>query len=104
MGDGDRTDDGQAEPHAAAAPTHPVGAEPPERLISPVSWSHHWVWGETAVLTLALLGRRYQWRGGLIAAAGGLAVFAAAPQWWFPSAGTGNCTGRRGSRWPAART
>ena len=28
-------------------------------LISPISWSHHWVWGETAVLTLAILG----WRG-----------------------------------------
>ena len=28
-------------------------------LISPISWSHHWVWGETAVLTLAVLG----WRG-----------------------------------------
>ena len=27
-------------------------------LVSPISWSHHWVWGETAVLTLALLGRR----------------------------------------------
>jgi alpha-1,2-mannosyltransferase len=54
-------------------------------LISPISWSHHWVWGETAVLTLALLARRHQWRGALTAAAGGLAVFAAAPQWWFPS-------------------
>jgi alpha-1,2-mannosyltransferase len=28
-------------------------------LISPISWSHHWVWGEMAVLTLAILG----WRG-----------------------------------------
>jgi alpha-1,2-mannosyltransferase len=56
-------------------------------LISPISWSHHWVWGETAVLTLALLGRRHRRRGALIAAAGGLAVFAAAPQWWFPSGG-----------------
>ena len=28
-------------------------------LISPISWSHHWVWGETAVLTLAILS----WRG-----------------------------------------
>jgi alpha-1,2-mannosyltransferase len=54
-------------------------------LISPVSWSHHWVWGETAVLALALLGRRHRRRGRLIAAACGVAVFAAAPQWWFPS-------------------
>ena len=26
-------------------------------LVSPISWSHHWVWGETAMLTLALLSR-----------------------------------------------
>ena len=82
-------------------------------LISPVSWSHHWVWGETAVLTLAILG----WRGrardlpddrrehrgrtgrpdgptalmpgrlcGAIAAAGAV-LFAVSPQWWFPSGG-----------------
>jgi alpha-1,2-mannosyltransferase len=56
-------------------------------LISPISWSHHWVWGETAVLALAMLGRRQRRRGGLIAAACGLTVFAAAPQWWFPSGG-----------------
>ncbi len=58
-------------------------------LISPISWSHHWVWGETAVLTLALHwhqhGRRPGRRGALVAAGCGLAVFAAAPQWWFPS-------------------
>jgi alpha-1,2-mannosyltransferase len=54
-------------------------------LISPISWSHHWVWGETAMLTLALLSRRRRRRGRLIVAAGGLIVFAVAPQWWFPS-------------------
>ncbi len=60
-------------------------------LISPISWSHHWVWGETAVLTLAILG----WRGrgpmpgrlSLAIAAAGAAVFAVSPQWWFPSGG-----------------
>ena len=60
-------------------------------LISPISWSHHWVWGETAVLTLAILG----WRGralmpgrlSLAIAAAGAAVFALSPQWWFPSGG-----------------
>jgi alpha-1,2-mannosyltransferase len=56
-------------------------------LISPISWSHHWVWGETAMLTLALLGGQRQRRAALIAACG-LAVFAAAPQWWFPSGGS----------------
>lgn len=53
-------------------------------LISPVSWSHHWVWGETALLVLAARGPRQPCRGGLVTAAAGLAVFAAAPQWWFP--------------------
>jgi len=60
-------------------------------LISPISWSHHWVWGETAVLTLAILG----WRGralipgrlGLASAAVGAVLFAVSPQWWFPSGG-----------------
>jgi alpha-1,2-mannosyltransferase len=54
-------------------------------LISPISWSHHWVWGETAVLTLAVLGRGSGRRAALVAAGCGLVVFAAAPQWWFPS-------------------
>ena len=60
-------------------------------LISPISWSHHWVWGETAALTLAILG----WRGrgpmpgrlSLAIAAAGAVVFALSPQWWFPSGG-----------------
>jgi alpha-1,2-mannosyltransferase len=60
-------------------------------LISPISWSHHWVWGEVAMLALAVhsgansRGRRR--RGALAVAVCGLVVFAAAPQWWFPSGG-----------------
>ena len=56
-------------------------------LISPISWSHHWVWGEVAMLALAVHAYRRGRRGALAVAAGGLAVFAAAPQWWFPSGG-----------------
>lgn len=56
-------------------------------LVSPISWSHHWVWGETAMLTLALMSARLRRPGGLALAAAGVAVFAAAPQWWFPSGG-----------------
>ena len=81
-------------------------------LISPISWSHHWVWGETAVLTLAILSwggrardvghdRREHsgWTGRqdgaglmpgrvcLAAAVAGAVVFAVSPQWWFPSGG-----------------
>ena len=53
-------------------------------LISPVSWSHHWVWCDPAVLTIAMLGSRHRSRLALAAAATGLGVFAAAPQFWFP--------------------
>ena len=53
-------------------------------LISPISWSHHWVWAEMGVLVLAITSLRYRDRGGLAAAAIGVAIFAAAPQWWFP--------------------
>jgi alpha-1,2-mannosyltransferase len=54
-----------------------------ELLISPISWSHHWVWGETAMLTLALLSRERRWRVGLVLAGCGLVLFAVAPQWWL---------------------
>lgn len=54
-------------------------------LISPVSWSHHWVWAEPGLLTLAVISQRHRHRAGLATAAAGLVVFAAAPQWWFPS-------------------
>ena len=63
-------------------------------LISPVSWSHHWVWGAPALLTLADLARRHRSRRRLAgaAAAAGLILFTAAPQWWlakFAWPGTG---------------
>jgi alpha-1,2-mannosyltransferase len=56
-------------------------------LVSPISWSHHWVWGETAILTLGLLSWRGRRPGGLALAGWGLACLAAAPQWWLPSGG-----------------
>jgi alpha-1,2-mannosyltransferase len=52
-------------------------------LISPISWSHHWVWCVPALLTLAELGRRHGHRLALAAAACGLILFATAPQWWL---------------------
>jgi alpha-1,2-mannosyltransferase len=54
-------------------------------LISPISWSHHWVWSVPALLTLVFLSRRQQTRLALAAAVSGLLLFAASPQWWFPS-------------------
>jgi alpha-1,2-mannosyltransferase len=58
-------------------------------LISPISWSHHWVWCAPALLALATLARgrgREAWPP-RATAAGGLLIFAAAPQWWFPQGG-----------------
>jgi alpha-1,2-mannosyltransferase len=53
-------------------------------LISPISWSHHWVWAEPGLLALAVASLRDRHRGRLAVALAGLAVFAAGPQWWFP--------------------
>ena len=52
-------------------------------LISPVSWSHHWVWCAPALLTLADLARRHRHRLAAAATAAGLILFTAAPQWWL---------------------
>src|SRR5205814_2149731 len=48
-------------------------------LVSPVSWTHHWVWILPALVVLARGGR-----GGRIAAAGGFLLFALSPLWWTP--------------------
>jgi len=48
-----------------------------------MSWSHHWVWCAPALLTLADLGRRHRNRLAVVAAACGVVLFAAAPQWWL---------------------
>jgi alpha-1,2-mannosyltransferase len=52
-------------------------------LISPVSWSHHWVWAAPGLLTLADLARRHRRPLAAATAAAGLAIFTAAPQWWL---------------------
>lgn len=52
-------------------------------LVSPISWSHQWVWAGPAVLALTAAGRESSVRGARPAAACGLVLFLAAPQWWF---------------------
>jgi alpha-1,2-mannosyltransferase len=54
-------------------------------LISPISWSHHWVWAVPGLLTLTVMSIRGRHPAGLATAVAGLVIFAAAPQWWFPS-------------------
>ena len=57
-----------------------------ELLVSPVSWSHHWVWAAPILLTalLAAYRARERNRRALALSAAGLALFLASPQWWFP--------------------
>jgi alpha-1,2-mannosyltransferase len=53
-------------------------------LISPISWSHHWVWIVVVLPGWAALGRRLPYA----LAGGGLLLFLASPQWWWPRGGT----------------
>ena len=53
-------------------------------LISPISWSHHWVWCLPVLMSVAAAA--WRWRStalGVVGAAGFL-VFVLAMQWWFP--------------------
>ncbi|MGZ7015166.1 MAG: glycosyltransferase 87 family protein, partial [Acidimicrobiales bacterium] len=56
-------------------------------LISPISWTHHWVWIGPALICLVALA----WRGRvwipLAFAAVGLALFCTGPQWKLPQGG-----------------
>ena len=53
-------------------------------LVSPISWTHHWVWAEPGLLVLAVLSRRHSWRGGLAPAVAGAVVFALSPVLLLP--------------------
>ena len=65
-------------------------------LISPISWTHHWVWAEPALLVLAVLAWRHSWRAGPAAVTAGLVTFAVSPAWLLPS---GHHTGLRWTPW-----
>jgi len=70
---------------AAAAVTGCTGL-----LVSPISWTHHWVWILPALI-VALRGGP----GARIGAAAGYALFVLAPMWWTPHPGAGG-TGQFG--------
>ena len=59
---------------AAAAVTGTTGL-----LVSPISWTHHWVWILPALVVLVRGGVRTR-----IAAAGAYLLFVLAPMWWTP--------------------
>ena len=56
-------------------------------LISPISWTHHWVWVAPGLLVLAVLARRLSWRAGLVAFCGGSVIFMVSPPWLLPNNG-----------------
>ena len=53
-------------------------------LISPISWSHHWVWCLPALVSVGAAA--WRWRSATLGVAGlaGILVFVLAMQWWFP--------------------
>lgn len=51
-------------------------------LVSPISWTHHWLWCIPGLLVLALGSRRSR-----AVAAIGFVVFAIGPMWWTPHFG-----------------
>ncbi|HEY2506757.1 MAG TPA: glycosyltransferase 87 family protein [Streptosporangiaceae bacterium] len=71
---------------AAAAVTGVTGL-----LVSPISWTHHWVWALPALVVLARGGRASR-----IALACASVVFVLAPMWFTPHLGGGGDYGDRG--------
>ena len=53
-------------------------------LISPISWSHHWVWCLPALMSLATAAWRWCSPALATSALAGATVLALAMQWWFP--------------------
>jgi alpha-1,2-mannosyltransferase len=58
-----------------------------ELLVSPISWSHHWVWASPTLLTIVLTARRAGNRRMMYWACAGIVIFVASPQIWFPHTG-----------------
>ncbi|MEQ0560179.1 glycosyltransferase 87 family protein [Amycolatopsis sp. NEAU-NG30] len=56
-------------------------------LVSPISWTHHWVWAVVVLLGWAGLARRTRRRGFAVLAGAGAVLFVAGPQWWWPRGG-----------------
>jgi len=53
-------------------------------LVSPISWSHHWVLAIPALMLLALDAQRRGWLAGVAAAAVALAIGCSHMIWWVP--------------------
>ena len=53
-------------------------------LVSPITWSHHWVWGLASVVTLIVVALRLNSLALMSTALAQGALFIMAPHWWFP--------------------
>jgi alpha-1,2-mannosyltransferase len=57
-------------------------------LISPISWTHHWVWIVVVLIGWGALARQARRPVPRALAGVGLVLFLVAPQWWWPRGGT----------------
>ena len=53
-------------------------------LVSPISWSHHWVWCLPALMSVGVATWRWRSTALGLAAIAGVLVFVLSMQWWFP--------------------
>lgn len=53
-------------------------------LVSPITWSHHWVWGLASVVALIAVALRLKSMALMGTALAQGALFIMAPHWWFP--------------------
>lgn len=53
-------------------------------LVSPITWSHHWVWGLATVVVLIAVALRLKSLALMGTALAQGALFIMAPHWWFP--------------------
>lgn len=53
-------------------------------LVSPITWSHHWVWGLATVVVLIAVALRLKYLALMGTALVQGALFIMAPHWWFP--------------------
>lgn len=62
-------------------------------LVSPISWSHHWVWAAPTLALLFVMGVRHRWYGILLSVGFAGLVVLIGPQWYLPN------TNDREMRW-----
>ncbi len=53
-------------------------------LVSPISWSHHWVWAGPTLALLFAMSVRHRWYGVLLTVAFSAVVFMIGPHWYLP--------------------